>query len=69
MSEAEFDPEDDPRPEYDALVLGQGVRGKHLKRYQSGTNLALLKPEVRAAFPTDEAVNRALISLLPTHKP
>ncbi len=52
--------EDDLRPEYDLLKLKGGVRGKYLKRYRAGTNLALLAPEVRAAFPTDEAVNQAL---------
>jgi hypothetical protein len=56
--------EDDLRPEYDASVLKGGVRGKYLERYRSGTNLALLAPDVRAAFPTDEAVNEALRSLI-----
>ncbi len=65
MSEAEIEDDDDLRPEYEASALGVGVRGKHLGRYRAGTNLALLTPEVRAAFPTDEAVNRALRSLLP----
>lgn len=46
--------------EYDLRTLKNGVRGKYLKRYQAGTNLALLAPDVRAAFPTDEAVNEAL---------
>ncbi len=58
------DADDDLRPEYDASELGPGVRGKHLERYRVGSNLALLTPEVRAAFPTDEAVNQALRSLL-----
>jgi len=56
--------EDDLRPEYDASVLKGGVRGKYLERYRAGTNLALLAPDVRAAFPTDEAVNQALRSLM-----
>lgn len=56
---------DDLRREYDLLALRGGVRGKYLKRYRSGTNLALLAPDVRAAFPTDEAVNQALRSLIP----
>jgi len=56
--------EDDLRPEYDASVLKDGVRGKYLDRYRAGTNLALLAPDVRAAFPTDEAVNQALRSLI-----
>ena len=57
-------PDDDLRPEYDASVLKGGVRGKYLERYRAGTNLALLAPDVRAAFPTDEAVNQALRSLM-----
>jgi hypothetical protein len=40
------------------------VRGKYFARFQAGTNLALLAPDVRIAFPTDEAVNNALRSLL-----
>ena len=55
---------DDLRPEYDLAKLQGGVRGKHLDRYRSGTNLALLAPDVRTAFPTDEAVNKALRSLM-----
>jgi len=58
-------PEDgDLRPEYDLSKLKGGVRGKYLERYRKGTNLALLAPDVRAAFPTDESVNRALRSLI-----
>jgi hypothetical protein len=44
--------------------LRGGVRGKHYKSYQAGTNLALLAADVRAAFPTDEAVNKALRGLM-----
>ena len=61
--------EDDLRPEYDASELKGGVRGKHFDRYRAGTNLALLAPDVRSAFLTDEAVNRALRSLMPTRDP
>jgi hypothetical protein len=56
--------QDELRREYRRGELESGVRGKYLKRYQQGTNLALLKPDVRAAFPTDESVNAALRSLL-----
>jgi hypothetical protein len=56
---------DDLRPEYDIAKLKGGVRGKYAERFRAGTNLALLAPEIRAAFPTDEAVNQALRSLLP----
>jgi hypothetical protein len=56
--------EDDLRSEYDLSKLQGGERGKYLERYRAGTNLALLAPEIRAAFPTDEAVNEALRSLM-----
>ncbi len=56
--------DEDLRPEYDLSTLEGAVRGKHFERYRAGTNLALLAPEVRAAFPTDEAVNEALRSLM-----
>ena len=61
------DEDDDLRPEYDLAALQGGVRGKYFERYQAGTNLALLAPEVRAAFPTDAAVNEALRSLMQSH--
>ena len=56
--------DDDLRPEYDPSELRGGVRGKYLERYRAGTNLALLAPDVRAAFPTDESVNQALRSVM-----
>jgi hypothetical protein len=56
--------DDHLRPEYDLATLKGGVRGKHLERYRAGTNLALLAPDVRAAFPTDDAVNEALRALM-----
>jgi hypothetical protein len=58
---------DDLRPEYNCSDLKGGVRGKHLERDRAGTNLALLAPDVRAAFPTDEDVNRALRTLMESH--
>ncbi len=60
---------DDLRPEYDLATLQGGTRAKYLKAYRAGTNLALSTPEVRAAFPTDVAVNRALRSLMKKTKP
>ena len=59
--------EDDLRPEYDLSQLKGPVRGKYYQRYQAGTNLALLAPDVRKAFPSDEAVNAALRSIMHTH--
>lgn len=56
--------DNDLRPEYDLSQLKGRVVGKHYESYRKGTNLALLAPDVRAAFPTDEAVNQALRSLM-----
>jgi hypothetical protein len=56
--------EDDLRPEYDAAVLKNGVRGKYLAQYRSGTNLVLLDADVAKAYPTAEAVNEALRRLM-----
>lgn len=55
---------DDLRAEYSHRDLGPGVRGKHSARYRKGTNLVLLSPDVAEAFPTDDAVNQALRSLI-----
>jgi hypothetical protein len=52
---------DELRPEYDlASLLKEGVRGKYAKRYQQGTNLVLLSPDVAKDFQNAEAVNEAL---------
>jgi hypothetical protein len=64
MKKREASDVDDLRSEYDPASLKGGVRGKYLSRYLAGTNLALLEPKVRKAFPTDAAVNRALRSLM-----
>jgi hypothetical protein len=51
---------DELREEYDFRSLEGGVRGKLFKNVSAGTNLVLLDPDVAKAFPTPEAVNRAL---------
>jgi hypothetical protein len=55
---------DELRPEYKRKDLGVGIRGKYYEAYQKGTNLVLLSPDVAAAFPTEQAVNEALRSLI-----
>jgi hypothetical protein len=56
------EPEDDDLlPEYD---FSGAVRGKHYERYQQGTNVILLDPDVAQAFKDSESVNRALRLLL-----
>lgn len=52
------------RSEYMREELGKGVRGKYLESYHRGTNLVLLSPDVAKYFPSDEAVNKALRSLI-----
>jgi hypothetical protein len=60
--------EDDLPAEYDGAVLRDllknGVRGKYVARYQQGTNLIKLDPDLADAFPTEQAVNDALRQLL-----
>jgi hypothetical protein len=34
------------RKQYKREDLGKGVRGKHLRAYSKGTNLALISPEL-----------------------
>jgi len=55
---------DELRPEYGPESLKGGVRGKYFERYQAGTNLVLLSPDVARHFPSGEAVNAALRALI-----
>ena len=55
---------DELRPEYKREDLGVGARGKYFEDYSKDTNLVLLSPEVAKVFPTAEAVNDALRSLI-----
>ena len=49
------------KAEYD---IRGGVRGKYYERYQHGTNVILLEPDVAAVFHNSQAVNRALRMLI-----
>jgi uncharacterized DUF497 family protein len=53
-------PGDDLRPEYDFTSMKGGVRGKYYRRFGAGTNIVRLEPALAKAFPTDEAANEAL---------
>lgn len=59
---------DEMRPEYDLRKLKFVGRGIYAKRYRSGTNLVLLEPDVRKAFPDDESVNKALRAIAKKQK-
>jgi len=55
------DPNDDEmRPEYDFSELNGAVRGKYYKRFQEGSNVVLLEPDVAEEFPDARSVNEAL---------
>ena len=45
-------------------ALGKGVRGKYLKHFSHGSNVVVLQPEIKKAFLTSEAFNKALASML-----
>jgi len=51
-------------PELKREQLGVGVRGKYFKQFTENSNVVVLQPEIQKAFPTSEAVNKALASLL-----
>jgi hypothetical protein len=47
--------------EYD---FRNGVRGKYAKRYEEGTNVVLIDPDVAEFFPDGDSVNDALRSII-----
>ena len=57
-------PDDEMRPEYD---LRGGVRGKYYERYQQGTNVVLLEPDMAKVFHDSATVNEALRQYLSEH--
>ncbi|HLE16819.1 MAG TPA: hypothetical protein VI728_00885 [Syntrophales bacterium] len=56
---------DELRAEYKPSDCPEGlVRGKYAKRVRESSNIVVLKAEVAQAFPNEEAVNSALLSLI-----
>ncbi len=43
---------------------GGFVRGKYASRLRESSNIVVLRPKVAEAFPNEEAVNKALLSLI-----
>jgi hypothetical protein len=65
MKKGKLMPGNELRPEYKRSDFARPlVRGKYAKRLRESSNIVVLKPEVAAAFPNEEAVNKALISLI-----
>jgi hypothetical protein len=52
------------RAEYRREDLGKRIRGKHFAEFAKGSNPVILTPELSKIFPTTEAVNAALSSLV-----
>ena len=53
------------RREYKRSDFPKGLaRGKYASRVRAGSNVVRLDPEIASAFPTSEAVNEALSTLL-----
>ena len=63
MIRAARKPTDELRREYGLSKL-KGIRGKYATRYQSGTNLVFLSPDVAEYFPDVQSVNTALCKLI-----
>jgi hypothetical protein len=56
---------DELRPEYKRADFPGGlVRGKYANRLKKSSNIIVLRPEVAQVFPNEEAVNKALLSLI-----
>lgn len=55
--------DDQSIPEVKREELGIGVRGKYFTQFKQDSNV-VLQPEIQKAFPTSEAVNKALATLL-----
>lgn len=64
MKEVSTVKSDQDIPELKREDLAVGVRGKYLKQFTQGSNVVVLLPEIQKAFPTSEAVNKALASML-----
>lgn len=64
MKKASISTVDQDIPELKREQLGAGVRGKYLKHFSQDSNVVVLLPEIQKAFPTSEAVNKALASML-----
>jgi hypothetical protein len=58
MKRRQKDP--DMLEEYD---FSKGIQGKYAKRYQEGTNVVVIEPDVAKFFPDHDSVNQALRSL------
>jgi hypothetical protein len=65
MKKAKQTSKDELSAEYRRSDFPKGfVRGRYAERLRESSNIVVLKPEVARAFPNQEAVNGALLSLI-----
>jgi hypothetical protein len=65
MKKAKETDKDELRADYKRSDFPKGlVRGKYAERLRESSNVVVLTPEVAQAFPNQEAVNSALLSLI-----
>jgi hypothetical protein len=65
MKKVKTSDKDELREEYKRSDFPGGlVRGKYAMRLRESSNIVVLKPEVAEAFPNEQAVNSALLSLI-----
>ncbi len=58
MKRMQKDP--DMLEEYD---FSKGIHGKYAEKYEEGTNIVVIEPDVAKDFPDHDSVNQALRSL------
>jgi hypothetical protein len=65
MKKVKYTNRNELRAEYRVSDFPGGfVRGKYASRLRKSSNVVVLRPEVAEAFPNEEAVNKALLSLI-----
>ena len=65
MKKARQTKKDELRAGYKRSDFPKGlVRGKYAERLRESSNVVVLEPEVARAFPNQDAVNNALLSLI-----
>ncbi len=65
MKKVKTEEKDELRREYRLSDFPERLaRGKYVKRMHESSNVVVLRPEVAEAFPNEQAVNAALLSLI-----
>ena len=62
---SQINDDQDMRDEYD---FSKGIRGKYAERYNKGTNVIVIDPDVAEYFSDSKAINDALRSIIPIIK-